>query len=182
MNFTFTRNEHTFDIHSIRHFLHLQALKNLLKCMANDWATVETKTGRRRMVNIAGISRKITITCISLCSSANVAYGLLRLVFIKSSENKLFFLGYFPYDVTISPNFERTVFGQAIAMICATTIYSTVDTFITMLILHACGQLSNLKEDLMKIHSYDKNNLHMKLKEIVQKHDYVNRFVLNGDY
>ena len=150
--------------------------------MANDWATVETKTGRKRMVNNASISRKITITCMSLCYSANVAYGLLRLVFTKRSDNKLFFRGYFPYDVSISPNFERTLFGQAIAVICATTFYSTVDTFITILILHVCGQLSNLKEDLMKIHSYDKNNLHMKLKQIVEKHDYVNRFVLKGNY
>ncbi|KAF3423715.1 hypothetical protein E2986_07059 [Frieseomelitta varia] len=168
--------EPTFELRRSVTVPHNTLFRNLLKCMANDWATVETKTGRKIMVNIAGISRKITITCISLCYSANVAYGLLRLVFIKSNDNKLFFHGYFPYDVTISPNFERTVFGQAIAMICSTTIYSTVDTFITMLVLHACGQLSNLKENLMKIHSYDKNNLHMKLKEIVQKHEYVNRF------
>ncbi|CAD1469001.1 unnamed protein product, partial [Heterotrigona itama] len=61
-------------------------------------------------------------------------------------------------------------------MTYSTIFYSTVDTFITMLILHVCGQLSNLKEDLMKIHSYDKNNLHMRLKKIVEKHEYVNRF------
>ncbi|KAK9309139.1 hypothetical protein QLX08_001098 [Tetragonisca angustula] len=153
-----------------------ESLKSLLSCIAKDWATVETKTGRNRMVNIARISRKTTITCIILCHFVIVTYMSLRLFSLKYSDNKLFFRGYFPYDVTISPNYELTMIGQAIAMTCSTIFYSTVDTFITMLILHACGQLSNLKEDLMKIHLYDRNNLHRTLKKIVQKHDYVNRF------
>ncbi|KAF3423718.1 hypothetical protein E2986_11811 [Frieseomelitta varia] len=128
------------------------------------------------MVNVARISRKTTITCTILCQLVIVTYMLLRLFSLKYSDNKLFFRGYFPYDVTISPNYELTMIGQAIAMTCSSIFYSTVDTFIAMLILHACGQLSNLKEDLMKIHLYNKNNLHRTLKKIVQKHDNVNRF------
>ena len=178
-NFITTRNK--LYTYSSCHFPLFQALKSLLKCIAKDWVTVETKTGRERMVNIATISRKITITSTILCHFVFVAYMLLRLFSLKHSDNKLFFRGYFPYDVNISPNYELTMIGQAIAMTCSTIFYSTVDTFIAMLILHACGQLSNLKEDLVKIHSYDKSNLHMKLKKVVQKHDYVNRFVLNGN-
>ena len=145
--------------------------------MGNDWDTTEMGTERERMENIAWISRMITASCLILCYIVNVTYALLRLIFMKHSDNKLFFRGYFPYDVTVSPNYELTMIGQVLAMACSATVYSTVDTYITTLILHICGQLSNLKDDLRNIHSYDKNELRMKLKKIVQKHDYINKFV-----
>ena len=145
--------------------------------MANDWDTVEDGSERERMEYIAKMNRTVTACCMTLSYMVIISYTLVRLIFMKCSDNKLFIRGYFPYDVTISPNYELTMIGQAVALTCSATFYSTVDTFITMLILHTCGQLSNLKEDLMKIHSYDKNNLHMKLKKIVQRHEYVNRFV-----
>ncbi|CAD1475247.1 unnamed protein product, partial [Heterotrigona itama] len=46
---------HYTKTHSIQHFLCLQALKLLLKCIAEDWATVETKIERETMVNVASI-------------------------------------------------------------------------------------------------------------------------------
>ncbi|CAD1469002.1 unnamed protein product, partial [Heterotrigona itama] len=102
-----------------------ETLKSLLRCIAKDWATVETKAGRERMVNTARISRKITISSAILCNFVIVAYMLLRLFSLKHSDNKLFFRGYFPYDVNISPNYELTMIGQGIAMTCSTIFYST---------------------------------------------------------
>ena len=91
--------------------------------------------------------------------------------------------GLFPYNTTISPNFELTEIAQAIAIIYTAASYSAVDTFVAMLVLHACGQLSNIKHDLRNVHSCgNSNDLQMKLKKIARKHDYVNRFVSKESY
>ncbi|XP_043519511.1 odorant receptor 22c-like [Frieseomelitta varia] len=153
-----------------------KSLKSLLMCMAKDWAAVEMKTKRETMVNIARITRKTTIRCSMMCQLVFVCYVSLRLLSMKYDDNKLFVRGYYPYDVTISPNYELTMIGQVIAGIYGAVTFPAVDTFIATLVLHACGQLSNLKNDLRMIHSYDKKDVQTKLKKIVQEHNYINRF------
>ncbi|XP_043519515.1 uncharacterized protein LOC122533657 [Frieseomelitta varia] len=157
-------------------FPFLQALKSLLRCIAKDWATVETKTERERMVNIAKISRKTMVACTSMCEFVAIFFLFLRLFLMKRNDSKSLILqGYFPYNTTISPNFELTEIAQAIAIIYTAASYSAVDTFVAMLVLHACGQLSNIKHDLRNVHSCGNSNvLQMKLKKIARKHDYVN--------
>ncbi|KAK1133291.1 hypothetical protein K0M31_011107 [Melipona bicolor] len=151
-------------------------------CMAKDWAAVEMKIERETMVNIARITRKTTIRCSMMCQLVFVCYVSLRLLSMKHDDNKLFVRGYYPYDVTISPNYELTMIGQVIAGIYGAVTFPAVDTFIAMLVLHACGQLSNLKNDLRMIHLCDEKDLRTKLKKIVQKHNYINRFVLEKNY
>ncbi|KAK9309136.1 hypothetical protein QLX08_001095 [Tetragonisca angustula] len=155
-----------------------ESLKSLLRCIAKDWATVETKTERERMVNIARISRKTMVACTSMCEFVAIFFLFLRLFLMKRNDSKSLILqGYFPYNTTISPNFELTEIAQAIAIIYTAASYSAVDTFVAMLVLHACGQLSNIKHDLRNVHSCgNSNDLQMKLKKIARKHDYVNRF------
>ena len=152
----------------------------LLKCVAKDWATVETKTGRETMMNIARISRKATIGCLLLCQIVAIPFMFLRLSTLKYSDNKLVYRSYFPYNVSISPIYELTMIGQVMAGVYAALTYTSVDTFITMLVLHACGQLSNLKDDLRNIHLRD--DLQARLKIIVEKHNYVIGYVLKLNY
>ncbi|XP_043519512.1 odorant receptor 13a-like [Frieseomelitta varia] len=153
-----------------------KSLKSLLKCIAKDWATVKTKTERETMVNIARVTRMIMIGCSMMCQLVVACYVILRLIFMEYDDNKMFVRGYYPYDITVSPNYELTMIGQAIAGAYSASIYSSVDSFVAMLILHACGQISNLKNDLREIHSNDKIDLQTKLKKIVEKHNYINRF------
>ncbi|XP_043519507.1 odorant receptor 13a-like [Frieseomelitta varia] len=153
-----------------------ESMMSLLKCMAKDWATVETRTGRETMMNATRTSRKTTIGCLMLCQFVATSYVFLRLSTLKHSDNKLVYRGYFPYNVSISPSYELTMVGQTMAGIYAALTYTSVDTFIVMLVLHACGQLSNMKDDLRNIHSCDKKNLRARLKKIVEKHNYINVF------
>ncbi|KOX70601.1 Putative odorant receptor 13a [Melipona quadrifasciata] len=163
-------------------WMNSKSLKSLLKCIAKDWATVETKTERETMVNVARVTRMIMIGCSMMCQLVVASYVILRLIFMQHDDNKMFIRGYYPYDTTVRPNYELTMIGQAIAGAYSASIYSSVDTFVAMLILHACGQISNLKNDLREMHSYDKVDLRTKLKKIVEKHNYINRFVLKGNY
>lgn len=162
--------------------IRLQALKFLLKCIANDWATVDTKTRRETMVNYARLIRITTIISTMMCHLVVASYVILRLITMKHDDNKLFVRGYYPYNTTISPNYELTMLGQVIAAIYSTIIYPSVDTFVVMLVLHACGQISNLKDDLREIQSDKKTDLQIKLKKIVRKHNYITRFVLEKKF
>lgn len=150
--------------------------------MAKDWATVKTKTERETMVNIARITRMIMMGCSMMCQLVVAYYVIIRLIFMQYDDNKMFVRGYYPYDTTVSPNYELTMIGQAIAGAYSASIYSSVDSFVAMLVLHACGQISNLKNDLKEIDSHDKIDLQTKLRKIVEKHNYINRFVLKENY
>ncbi|XP_043503442.1 odorant receptor coreceptor-like [Polistes fuscatus] len=46
-----------------------------------------------------------------------------------------------------------------------------------MLILHVCGQLSRLQGDLINLNSTTREEFHNKLSYIVERHDFLNRFV-----
>ena len=166
---------------SICHFLHLQAMTSLLKCMAKDWATVETRTGRETMMNVARISRKTTIGCLMLCQLVVISYMFLRLSTLKQSDNKLVYRSYFPYNSSVSPNYELTMIGQLIGGSYGALTYICVDTFIVMLVLHACGQFSILKDDLRNIQSSDREDFQARLKKIVEKHNYIIGYVLELD-
>ncbi|KAK1133293.1 hypothetical protein K0M31_011109 [Melipona bicolor] len=155
-------------------------MTSLLKCVAKDWATVETRTGRETMMNVARISRKTTIGCLMLCQLVVTSYMFLRLSTLKQSDNKLVYRSYFPYNASVSPNYELTMIAQVIGGLCGALTYISVDTFIVMLVLHACGQFSNLKDDLGNIHSCDRKDLQARLKKIVEKHNYIVGYVLKS--
>ena len=131
------------------------------------------------MVNIARLTRMATISCILMCELVAFSYVTLRIISMQHSDELMVYRGYFPYNLTYSPNYELTMIGQSLGAIFGGTTYAAVDTFIAMLVLHACGQLSNLKDDLRNIHTYDKKDLQARLKKIVEKHNYIAWFVLN---
>ncbi|CAD1468995.1 unnamed protein product, partial [Heterotrigona itama] len=88
-----------------------------------------------------------------MCELVAFFFLSLRLVSMQYTDETMVYHGYFPYNITYSPNYELTIIGQALGAIYGGTAYGAVDTFIALLVLHACGQLSNLKDDLRNIHS-----------------------------
>ncbi|XP_068975991.1 odorant receptor 13a-like [Bombus flavifrons] len=153
-----------------------KSLRPLIKCMVNDWDTVMNETERETMVNIAIITRKTTMRSTLMVNIVVLAFLPARLSNMRYNDSALFFRGYFPYNTSISPNFELTMIGQFVATVYAANTYTAIDTFVVLLIFHVCGQLSNLKDDLRKIHSYDRKDVEKKLQKIIQKHEYINRF------
>ncbi|XP_033351087.1 odorant receptor 22c-like [Bombus vosnesenskii] len=151
-----------------------KSLRPLIKCMVNDWDTVMNETERETMVNIAIITRKTTMRSTLMVNIVVLAFLPARLSNMRYNDSALFFRGYFPYNTSISPNFELTMIGQFVATVYAANTYTAIDTFVVLLIFHVCGQLSNLRDDLQKIHSYDKEDVETKLRKIIQKHEYIN--------
>ncbi|KAI4487554.1 hypothetical protein M0804_005703 [Polistes exclamans] len=155
----------------------MQALKYLLSLMEEDQKAATTEEESRTIRNTVTISRKISIRSTLMCLSVVIVYAILRYVTILHTGRNLLFRAYFPYDTRISPNYELTFIAQLIAAFYAATSYTAVDTFIAMLVLHICGQLSNLKRELINLRSMTSDEFKTKLTNIVEKHDYLNRFV-----
>ncbi|XP_043503445.1 odorant receptor 13a-like [Polistes fuscatus] len=158
-------------------WLNGQSLKYLLSLMEEDQKAATTEEESKTIRNTVTISRKISIRSTLMCLSVVIVYTILRYVTILHTGRNLLFRAYFPYDTRISPNYELTFIAQLIAAFYAATSYTAVDTFIAMLVLHICGQLSNLKRELINLRSKNGDEFKTKLTNIVEKHDYLNRFV-----
>ncbi|KAL2739243.1 odorant receptor 13a-like [Vespula maculifrons] len=152
------------------------ALKGLLNSMEEDRKEATRDEDIKRMMIVAEISRKITITANIMCNSLVVFYGIMHLATNYTSARGLFFPAYFPWETKPSPYYEITFFGQLMGSFYACATYSVVDTFVATLVLHVCGQLANLRHELINLRRETKEEFQAKLGGIVKKHDYLNEF------
>ncbi|XP_026674236.1 odorant receptor 67c-like [Ceratina calcarata] len=128
------------------------------------------------MINIARFNRKIVKMSTILCCSVVLTYTFLRFFSMKYQGKSLLLRAYFPYDVDVSPNYELTMLAQLVAAFYAAICYTAVDTFVATLILHICGQLSNLQRELKELRGPDEKDFNGRIMKIVEKHEYLNRF------
>jgi len=104
------------------------------------------------MLNIAKRGRTLSIRCYvaSTCTvSFYVCLNLLK--FYRSMhqpQRSLVYRFTYPYNVQKSPNYEITFFIQLSGGMYTALINSTVDSFISILLLHICAQLINLRSAL----------------------------------
>lgn len=136
---------------------------------------IVNKQDRGTMLDIAGISRNLSIKSVLLVQLVVVMYVALRFLMIRHNGRQLFFPAYFPYNWTDSPFYELTFVGQFVATLYAANTYTAVDTFIAMLVLYTCGQLSNLRRELTDLQAATRAEFQGKLGNIVRKHEYLNR-------
>lgn len=144
--------------------------------MEKDWRTVEDDQERKIMLNIANTSRKLSIRSTVLVLNVVLLFFGLHFVTTQQNGRQLIFRSNLPYNATKSPYYELTLFGQVLGSIFAATSYTAVDTFIATLVLHVCGQLSNLRYELSNLYANTKAEFQTKLGNIVKKHEYLNRW------
>lgn len=144
--------------------------------MIRDWSATMDKRDRRTMLGIAKLTRNLSIKSTVLVQMVITVFFVFRYVVIRQSGRQFLLPAYFPYNGTSSPFYELTLFGQFIGILYAANTYTAVDTFIATIVLHVCGQLSNLRHELTDLRAYTKAEFQMKLKNIVRKHEYLNRW------
>ncbi|RLU18883.1 ObirOr5-T3 [Ooceraea biroi] len=151
-------------------------LKALVTCMTKDWNLTVDKRDRKTMLDVARITRSLSIYSTLLCQTVLVTYVAMRCYMIRQIGRQMFFRGYFPYNATVSPLYEFTFVGQILGATYAAITYTTVDTFIATLVLHTCGQLSNLRRELTDLRAGTSEEFQARLGKIVIRHEYLNRF------
>ncbi|XP_015183121.1 PREDICTED: uncharacterized protein LOC107069909 isoform X2 [Polistes dominula] len=160
---------------------HLESLRPLLSSFVEDWKRPKSEKERSIMLDNAKKARIISIWCTTLAHSMTSIYIIPRTLMIArmqrdqfEPQNTVVYPAYFPYDISGTIAFCISCFGQIVAAYSATVSYIGVDTFITMLVLHVCAQITNLRHTLENLPNEMANNFTKDIKWIVQRHEHLN--------
>ncbi|XP_043503440.1 odorant receptor 13a-like [Polistes fuscatus] len=145
--------------------------------MEEDWKEVSTKEDEQKMMKYATFSRKIATRATAICYGIIVSYTAKRILSMRTLGRLTFFPSYYPIETMDSPLFEFKFIGQMIATTYYTVTYTSVDTFLVMLILHVCGQLKRLQDELVNLNIGTGREFQNKLSYIVRRHDHLNKFI-----
>nr|KAF7432442.1 hypothetical protein H0235_005366 [Vespula pensylvanica] len=169
----------------------LESLRPLLRSFVEDWKRPKSQDERSVMLINAKKARIISIWCTtSACFMVSI-HVLPRSLMVAQMQRDQFepphtvvYPGCFPYDIRGTFAFLISCFGQIVAAYSGTLSYISVDTFITMLVLHVCAQISNLRhslEDLPSGMNEMANDFTNKLISIVKGHEHLNWYAQSID-
>jgi len=127
--------------------LYLQAFLSIVKMMAEDWMAPKIDAERNVMIKRAQTARLIVIWGYVLMIFAFIltivfpCFGLpfRRLTNLTDRDRTLPLQTYYFYDTDKSPQFELTLLAQAMMSFLTAIIYTSVDAFLGLTILHICG-------------------------------------------
>ncbi|XP_071555641.1 odorant receptor 4-like [Temnothorax nylanderi] len=131
---------------------HGETLRTLMTSVVTDWMTSKNDRERNTMLNIARRGRILSLSCYvcSVCAlSFYLSFNLQKFYRnMHQSQRTLVYGSTYPYNIHRSPNYEITFFTQLSGGISTAFINSTVDSFVSILLLHICAQLINLRSAL----------------------------------
>ncbi|XP_018407523.1 PREDICTED: uncharacterized protein LOC108783452 [Cyphomyrmex costatus] len=155
----------------------------LLNMIKDDWLKPKMIKERHIMIKRARIARMFTIfgyiimlISFNLCAVLP-AFGIsIRYMTNETDPGKIVPLqSYYIYDRDKSPYYEITYIVQSLGMSAAAFMYTTVDSFLGLLIFHVCGQLENLKIRITQLDKFQ--NFENALSHSVQDHIRLIRFI-----
>ena len=116
-----------------------------------DWTTSKNQE-RTIMLNIARRGRILSFRCYASMLCLVLVYIFFNVLkFIRSisqTQRSLVYRFILPYNIQKSPNYEITFFIQLSGGAYAGVINSTVDSYISILLLHISAQMINLRTSL----------------------------------
>ncbi|XP_036140555.1 uncharacterized protein LOC105838769 [Monomorium pharaonis] len=167
------------------------ALLHIIKMMEEDWLALKLNAERNVMLKRARTARMIVIcgyVMMILAFIMVIAFPLFgipfrRLTNLTDRNKPLPLQTYYFYDTDKSPQFEITFIIQALTIFLSAIIYTSVDAFLGLAILHICGQLENFRRRLVNLvlckdfNSTLRNNVvtHLRLIRFIAGFNYDNR-------
>ncbi|XP_043519455.1 odorant receptor 9a-like [Frieseomelitta varia] len=162
-----------------------KSLKLIVKSFYDDWHGAKTKEEEEEMLKMAKPAKLISVWCSSLSLTMTTLYLGLRAVTVcltdkaNVSQDRLsLYPGYFPFDIRPVPTLIMVNFAQVIVAYSGAICYTTLDTFITMLIMHICGQFAILRKKLLKLMGDTEKSKSMEFQKelslIVTRHEKLN--------
>ncbi|XP_029670058.1 odorant receptor 4-like [Formica exsecta] len=131
---------------------HGETLRTLMTSVATDWRSSGNTWERNTMLNIARRGRSLSFKCCVAATCTVTFYVSFNLIkFYRNMylpQRNLVYRFSYPYNIQKSPNYEITFFIQLSGGVYSAIINCTVDCFISILLLHVCAQLINLRMTL----------------------------------
>nr|XP_034184608.1 uncharacterized protein LOC117606351 [Osmia lignaria] len=161
--------------------------ESIIKSSYDDWNAPKTEEERETMINNAKVGRFISILGSILTGTMMTMNIILRsFIIITCDKNETradhlaIYPGYFPYDIRKTSLCIFTNVGQAIAAYITTIAYTSIDTFIGILVIHICGQFEILKTKLERLMGdedcgRDAEQIQKELVWIVKRHEDLNQ-------
>nr|XP_012223762.1 PREDICTED: odorant receptor 4-like [Linepithema humile] len=107
------------------------------------------------MLKIAGRGRSLSFRCYAssmLTISFYLCFNLLKFYRnMQHSQRNLVYHFVYPYNIQKSPSYVITYFTQISGGVYSVLINCTVDSFVSILVLHVCAQLINLRTTLKNL-------------------------------
>lgn len=121
----------------------------------DDWTTSKQTWKRNTMLKIAKCGRSLSLRCYTTVFFLIFFYLCLNILTfyrnLHQPERKLVYQFVYSYNAQKSPNYEIIFFIQLSGGIYTALINSTIDSFVSMLLLHVCAQLINLRTTLNEL-------------------------------
>ncbi|CAL7939528.1 unnamed protein product [Xylocopa violacea] len=167
---------------------HRETFKPIMKSFYDDWRRPKTEEERAMMSDRAKSAQFISVWCSVLTLAMVTVYLSLRAFSIYQSDRLnerqdrlILYPGYVPYNVRPVPVLLLTNLGQVVAAYSAVICYTTVDTFIAMLVMHLCGQFQILRKKVQRLMgdkrgSRSADEIRKELTWIVKRHEHLNWF------
>ncbi|KAL6267442.1 hypothetical protein P5V15_000518 [Pogonomyrmex californicus] len=163
-----------------------KVLKSLVDFFYQDWHSSKTSGERTIMLKNAKLVRRISIWCTILTQVMVTIYVVLKVSTVaKFSRNDparpMLYSAYFPFDITPRPIFELISTCQCLSAYTAAVSYTGSDSFISMLVLHTCGQFQNLHGRLKNLADEPggiktSKEFKSELRRIIKRHEHLNWF------
>ena len=135
-----------------------------------DWRANHTDRHKEIMYESGKLGRKIATGCLILSQGTSTTFLLMQLS-MQRQNRELPYSSYFPFDVKTSPSYEIVWMMQGLSALGATLVYSGVDGIFAVLVMHLCGQLTILADDLNEL--VKQGNI----SYVVKRHNELNMFV-----
>ncbi|KAH0954329.1 OrU22, partial [Eciton burchellii] len=155
----------------------------VLEMVKTDWLKLKTKEEKAIMIKRAQIARAIMmwgcfvmlLSFIFVVILPSFGISIRYLTNITDPGRLLPLQTYYLYEVSNSPFYEATFLLQSFSLMATATLYTSADTFMSLLIFHVCGQLENLKARILNLKK--SNNFTTALSFNVQDHIRLIRFI-----
>ncbi|XP_072754045.1 odorant receptor 4-like isoform X2 [Anoplolepis gracilipes] len=161
---------------------HGEKLRKLIASIMTDWTTSNNDWERNTMLKLARTGRMLTFGYFAAAIGTIISAYYVRLVrvFQNIHQPRRYLVYRFDY-IQKSPNYEITCCLQMLGSTCAILGNYSADSFISILVLHMCAQLINLRTTLNNlIDEFDNKSIsslkfRKGLTAIVMRHKHIIR-------
>jgi len=161
----------------------LEALRPLMASIMIDWMTSTSDWERNTMLNLARRGRSLSFRCCMAAMGTIIFYISFHMLrFFKNIHQPRRNLVYRLGDIQKSPTYEITYFIQLSGGTYTVLSNYTIDCFVSILVLHVCAQLINLRTTLNNLvnelasESITSSRFKEGLAAIAERHEHLIRY------